>query len=377
MNPEREKYLRKRASLLDGSEVTYTFQVYMQELFGEIDELREANSFNNKEANHLRSTLSEAIGLGNGADWDAIREHATELAALYQRTYGGRTEGLTEKRENYLREKASTMLNGADVKGYPLRVNMQELFSEIDRLRGVQETRQEAAQRNGDKLIELEKRYSDRGREIHRRGRSITDLSAEIHQLEKKLTSANEEIERLRAVNANRHAGHCDGNCGMSIAECAVASQHGSGDPSAQSGVATPGCNCGHDGMGIRWHMRACVWRADASRRSAKPDQSANSGNVIMPEFVAARDAIEQAWPYLRAALDALARGEHVEPEAPSSEPEPDTLPQWLRDRYGEDVGPWEYLTDDTRSYWRHEADAVRRAVERGGFRDPHLKNIS
>lgn len=26
----------------------------------------------------------------------------------------------------------------------------------------------------------------------------------------------------------------------------------------AQSGVATPGCSCGHDGMGVSWHASTC-----------------------------------------------------------------------------------------------------------------------
>lgn len=28
----------------------------------------------------------------------------------------------------------------------------------------------------------------------------------------------------------------------------------------AQSGIDTPGCDCGHDGMGPKWHARACAW---------------------------------------------------------------------------------------------------------------------
>lgn len=29
----------------------------------------------------------------------------------------------------------------------------------------------------------------------------------------------------------------------------------------AQDGVDTPGCNCGHDGMGVSWHGDDCLWR--------------------------------------------------------------------------------------------------------------------
>jgi hypothetical protein len=28
----------------------------------------------------------------------------------------------------------------------------------------------------------------------------------------------------------------------------------------APGGVATPGCDCGHDGMGVSWHARDCAW---------------------------------------------------------------------------------------------------------------------
>lgn len=36
----------------------------------------------------------------------------------------------------------------------------------------------------------------------------------------------------------------------------------------AQHDVATPGCDCGHEGMGESWHRRDCVWRAAAPLRT-------------------------------------------------------------------------------------------------------------
>ena len=33
---------------------------------------------------------------------------------------------------------------------------------------------------------------------------------------------------------------------------------------SAQSGWCTPGCDCGHDGMGPTWHAANCTWRPPA-----------------------------------------------------------------------------------------------------------------
>ncbi len=52
--------------------------------------------------------------------------------------------------------------------------------------------------------------------------------------------------------------------------------------------------------------------------------------------------------------------------------PEDDTLPQWLAWRFGRlatTATDWAGLDEDDRAYWKHEAAAVRRAVERGGFK--------
>jgi hypothetical protein len=46
-----------------------------------------------------------------------------------------------------------------------------------------------------------------------------------------------------------------------------------------------------------------------------------------------------------------------------------DTLPAWLRQRFTSSAVTWANLDDVERSYWEHEARAVRRAVQRGGFR--------
>ncbi len=51
-----------------------------------------------------------------------------------------------------------------------------------------------------------------------------------------------------------------------------------------------------------------------------------------------------------------------------------DTLAQWLHWRFAakrNDFSSWEELDNDDRSYWEHEAAAVRRAVARGGFKRP------
>lgn len=51
------------------------------------------------------------------------------------------------------------------------------------------------------------------------------------------------------------------------------------------------------------------------------------------------------------------------------TESTPDTLPQWLHWRFGRPGQSWDTLGADDRSYWEHQAAAVRRAVDRGGFK--------
>lgn len=61
----------------------------------------------------------------------------------------------------------------------------------------------------------------------------------------------------------------------------------------------------------------------------------------------------------------------------PASE---DTLPAWLYQRFSRsrpNSPAWERLMDEDRSYWEHQARAVRRAVARGGFREPAVSSGS
>lgn len=46
-----------------------------------------------------------------------------------------------------------------------------------------------------------------------------------------------------------------------------------------------------------------------------------------------------------------------------------DTLAEWLHWRFDTSGLEWSRETHDDQLYWEHEADAVRRAVERGGFK--------
>lgn len=53
--------------------------------------------------------------------------------------------------------------------------------------------------------------------------------------------------------------------------------------------------------------------------------------------------------------------------------PEKDTLAEWLYNRFQKyhlGMTPWASLENAEKDYWEHEANAVRRAVARGGFKE-------
>ncbi|MFJ9012298.1 hypothetical protein [Streptomyces canus] len=109
----------------------------------------------------------------------------------------------------------------------------------------------------------------------------------------------------------------------------------------AQTGIDTPGCDCGHTGMGEAWHGDACEWK------SLPPCDHCKVRGHSFEDCPAA--------------------------EAPATE-EQDTLPAWLYQRFSRsrpNTPAWDRLMDEDRSYWEHHARAVRRAVERNGFREP------
>lgn len=74
-------------------------------------------------------------------------------------------------------------------------------------------------------------------------------------------------------------------------------------------------------------------------------------------------------WLELDQELAAVLRANLVGPDG--EQPGPDTLPAWLYRRFAGGVPAWEWLDDGDRTYWEHQAAAVRRAVERGGFKTP------
>jgi hypothetical protein len=86
-------------------------------------------------------------------------------------------------------------------------------------------------------------------------------------------------------------------------------------------------------------------------------------------EWNAAADHIQAmpGYPWLlrpEAAVEELRRAAADTPDQLA-----DTLPAWLAQRFDPRGPDWNALTDDDRAYWEHQARAVRRAVERGGFK--------
>ncbi|MEU3529176.1 hypothetical protein AB0E62_35900 [Streptomyces sp. NPDC038707] len=76
----------------------------------------------------------------------------------------------------------------------------------------------------------------------------------------------------------------------------------------------------------------------------------------------------QQQWAREDAAAQSAAVVAHVVADDSDN---PDTLPAWLSQRFDPRGPDWEQLSDDDRAYWEHHARAVRRAVTRGGFKDP------
>ncbi|GAA4823938.1 hypothetical protein [Streptomyces ziwulingensis] len=75
---------------------------------------------------------------------------------------------------------------------------------------------------------------------------------------------------------------------------------------------------------------------------------------------------IAKGYPGTKGALDELLRRARTAAVLPATS---DTLPAWLYRRFMPDGIGWDNLDADDRSYWEHQARAVRRAVARGGFK--------
>ncbi|MEF9521335.1 hypothetical protein [Streptomyces sp. RB13] len=109
-------------------------------------------------------------------------------------------------------------------------------------------------------------------------------------------------------------------------------------------------------GTGAPWdaiHERVAELRRVADETAARSDVGA--------EFV---QQVDQPDP---AGLAAWERNLADETAAT----ETDTLPSWLHWRFGPHGQPWAEVPDDDKLLWEHQARAVRRAVARGGFKQP------
>ena len=77
-------------------------------------------------------------------------------------------------------------------------------------------------------------------------------------------------------------------------------------------------------------------------------------------------DTYRDAWN--GGVMDAAEKLRRVAAEEQPAETQ-DSLPAWLAQRFDPRGADWDGMSDDDRSYWEHQARAVRRAVERGGFK--------
>jgi hypothetical protein len=81
----------------------------------------------------------------------------------------------------------------------------------------------------------------------------------------------------------------------------------------AQSGVSTPGCDCGHGGMGRSWHASDCAWR-----RTTPDNPATSSDTADNPAVPALRDQLaasprEPAYDAVYAYIREL--GDHMPPD--------------------------------------------------------------
>lgn len=182
-----------------------------------------------------RLVLSDALGLGTGAPWDAIHDWVTELALppLGQDPVARRLGLVAEHRATVLNEAADHLASQA--------ANASPSARDVI-LADVAELRRLAVEARDGQTTQTEAQRSDVGTEF-------------VQQID------NPDEAALNLWEADL----------------------------AQSGVDTPGCDCGHDGMGVRWHDTACAWKvglvAEVRQLLAKPDEPAGpAGGAQQPK---------------------------------------------------------------------------------------------
>lgn len=60
----------------------------------------------------------------------------------------------------------------------------------------------------------------------------------------------------------------------------------------AQSGVDTPSCDCGHDGMGMRWHREPCAWLAGLAAEAREVLAKDDGAEAQQPDTETRRPAL-------------------------------------------------------------------------------------
>lgn len=112
------------------------------------------------------------------------------------------------------------------------------------------------------------------------------------------------------------------------------------------------------DALVVEALVKAGVQHVDCPACGAARPVAGECGNCAFKAWVAAEQAARGmvAPPAEKATAEAA-------PDAP------DTLANWLYRRLDKSATPWEDLDLVDREYWEHEAQAVRRAVARDGFK--------
>lgn len=138
----------------------------------------------------------------------------------------------------------------------------------------------------------------------------------------------------------------------------------------AESGVNTPGCDCGHDGMGVSWHGDDCPWR----RSVLDGTTAATLGDTACDAY---RLPTTQAESGVCGRCGMYDYKHHAAPipAAPDAEPDTVTDPAWLCQQYAkaiaaDDGHPWDTLPADRQESYLDNADAVMRV------RDRHIEQL-
>jgi hypothetical protein len=126
----------------------------------------------------------------------------------------------------------------------------------------------------------------------------------------------------------------------------------------APHGLAAATCSAEYHGHGEP--PRLCI-RAAQHTGKAHTDEN----GIHWSDTVAVYPVADGTW---RVGTDVRALLRRVAAEEQPAETQ-DTLPAWLAQRFDPRGADWDGMSDDDRSYWEHQARAVRRAVERGGFK--------